>query len=439
MTETLLLSLQNECLYSRKTCTMLNEVTLLFLYKYDAQCLVSAFPSSFVHACGIHDREIITSIIVVGEGRTFKVTKFKMVTKNQTFCWSFTTEPITARRIPFFVMPNLCVDVAFIIIINHNDKEVICLPSIVAIDKRSTDMTRFLALGNGLLLLAFVAPVTVVQAFQLIQVVSTTRTTGTFFASTSSSSVSGNKFDRSSATALALKKANGASSGGSSSSKDGQRRPELKRVSPDVEGIPIPFIDHTGKSFIECYADSVAHVNGVEYTIGVPCDYSVALCYFDTERDNELVPIELDDALMDDIFPIAASIVADEFDEELVLQRTPQTLTLVGELEDDDDDEEEDDEDDDEEDDEDDEEEVEVLLTFEHREKEYHLVRLLDPILLVGKVDKKSSSDKASSSLEASPASENRILLTPEESNDIMPLLENMFLEFHDDPDNLFA
>jgi Protein of unknown function (DUF3727) len=311
-------------------------------------------------------------------------------------------------------------------------------------------MTRLLALRRGLLLVAcvFVAPEKV-GAFQPIHVFGsshptpTTTTTALNFASSSAAS---RKTSIRSTTSIALKKTKGASSSKDEEpqrSRDGGA-PELKRVSPDVEGIPIPFIDHTGTSFIECYADSVAHVNGVEYTIGVPCDYSVALCYFDATKDNQLVPVELDDALMDDIFPIAANIVAEEFDEELVLQRTPQTLTLVGELEDDDDDDEEDeDEDDEDDDDESDEEEVEVLLTFEHRDKEYHLVRLLDPILLVGKVDNKnkkdSKSSSTSSSLESSPATENRILLTPEESNDIMPLLENMFLEFHDDPDNLFA
>ena len=196
--------------------------------------------------------------------------------------------------------------------------------------------------------------------------------------------------------------------------------PELKRIPSDMEGVAIPFVDLVGNDFIECYADSVAEVGGVEYTIGVPCDYSVALCYFDEE--DQLVPVELDDDLMDDIFPIAESIVDDEYGEELSLQRTPQTLTLVGELDDDEDEEEEEEEEDDDEDDEDDteddEEEVEVLLSFEHRGKEFNLVRLIDPILLVGKADPKT------------PA--NRILLTPSESEAIMPLLEEAFVDFHD-------
>lgn len=148
----------------------------------------------------------------------------------------------------------------------------------------------------------------------------------------------------------------------------------------------ISFIDYDtdGEKAIDCYVDSIATLNGVNYTIGVPCDYAVALCYFESE--GQLVPIELDDPLMDDIFPVAEGIIEDEFGEELVLLRTPQTLTLIGELEETETDEDEDEDMDDMEDAEDTEEEVEILVSFEEEEREYHLVRLLDPILLVGKV-----------------------------------------------------
>jgi len=147
------------------------------------------------------------------------------------------------------------------------------------------------------------------------------------------------------------------------------------------------------------------------------------LCYFDDNQN--LLPVELNDDLMDDIFPVAENIVREEFDEELVLQRTPQTLTLVGELEDDDiefDDDDDDDHDDDDEEEYSGEDEVEVLLTFEHRDKEYNLVRLLDPVLLVGTVD--------------SERPDLRVLLTPEESEKIMPILENIFLKYHDEDGN---
>ena len=194
--------------------------------------------------------------------------------------------------------------------------------------------------------------------------------------------------------------------------------PTFQKVADDDEGVAIPFLDREENSFIECYADSIITVDNVDYTIGVPCDYCVALCYFEGEN---LLPVELTDDLMDDIFPVAENIVSEEFEEELVLQRTPQTLTLVGELEEDDDD--RDDEDDDEDDEFNGEEEVEVLLSFEHRGKDYNLVRMLDPVLLVGKTDAERP--------------DLRVLLTPDESEKIMPILEQTFMTYVDDEGDL--
>ena len=98
-----------------------------------------------------------------------------------------------------------------------------------------------------------------------------------------------------------------------------------------------------------------------------------------------------------------------EFGEELVLQRTPLTLTLVGELEEVEEEDDNDMSDDDEDETPDGEEEVEVLLSFDHRDIEYNLVKLMDPILIVGKVD------------DSMP--DNRVLLSPEESDAVMPEL----------------
>lgn len=194
--------------------------------------------------------------------------------------------------------------------------------------------------------------------------------------------------------------------------------PLMKRVSEEDEGVPIPFLAEDGTSFIECYADAIATVGGVEYTIGLPCDHCVALGYME---DDKLIPIELNDELMDDVFPIAENIVNDEFGEDLALQRTPKTLTLVGELEDEEDDEDEDDEDDDYDDDS--EEQVEVLLSFDHRDREFLLVRYFDPVLLVGK-----------------PSPERpdmRVLLTLEESERLMPILETAFIKLQNDGDSM--
>lgn len=193
---------------------------------------------------------------------------------------------------------------------------------------------------------------------------------------------------------------------------------------PEDDDTPIPFIDPNGSGFVECYADSIVIVNGVEYTIGNPCDTSVALCYFD--RDDNLIPIDLDSDMMDEIFPLAASIVEDEFGEELALERTPQTLTLVGELEEGEDDDEEDEDEEEDEGIDDDSEEVEILLSFEEDDVEYCLVRLLDPVLLVGK-----------SAEGVDGADQKCYLLTPQESDKIMPAVEKLFLEFQEETDSM--
>lgn len=79
----------------------------------------------------------------------------------------------------------------------------------------------------------------------------------------------------------------------------------------------------------------------------------------------------------------------------------------------------EDEEDEDDEDMEEGDEEVEVLLSFDHRDMEFNLVRLLDPVFLVGK----SFPGDASK----------RMLLTKDESDAVMPKLEELFLEFQHD------
>ena len=189
----------------------------------------------------------------------------------------------------------------------------------------------------------------------------------------------------------------------------------------DEDDTVIPFVDPETNSFIDCYADSIVTLpDGITYTVGEPCDYAVALGYVD-EREGGLVPLELDDPMMDDVFPVAELIIEEEFGEELSLQRTPQTLTRVGELEEGGGDEEDDEDDfgeeydDDEEGVEDDEEEVEILLSFEHRDKEFHIVRLLDPVLLVGTTDTENE--------------ERRILLSPKKADAVMPTLEEIFLQ----------
>lgn len=182
---------------------------------------------------------------------------------------------------------------------------------------------------------------------------------------------------------------------------------------PESE-IPLAFVDsEDSTTFIDCYADSQATLDNVKYTIGMPCDTPVAICYFE---DNQFIPIELDDIeRMEIILPIVQRVVEEEFGEEYSLLNTPQTLTLTGDLGDGEDDEDfESDEDISEA-----EEEVEIIVTLENQGIEYSLVRLLDPVLLVGRVLEDDDNK--------------RFLLTEEESDLIMPRIEELLLDYEDE------
>jgi len=192
----------------------------------------------------------------------------------------------------------------------------------------------------------------------------------------------------------------------------GGRIVDVPQPSDSEEPEPALFYDTSTRSYIEVYIDHIAELeDGSRYHIGMPCDYAVTLCYFE---DDNLIPIELGSDLMKKIFPVAESLLEDEFGEELVLQNTPQTLTLVGELDlDIDEDDDEDDNDLDE-----DGEEVEILLTFDYENIEYSLVRLLDPVLLVARdpINQVSEVDEHE-------------MLTVEDSEKIVPQLEKLFMD----------
>ena len=70
---------------------------------------------------------------------------------------------------------------------------------------------------------------------------------------------------------------------------------------PDDDETPIAFMDVSEASFIDCYADSVATLDGVTYTIGSPCDCPVALTYFQGEcRADEIIPLLLPNEVWSD-------------------------------------------------------------------------------------------------------------------------------------------
>lgn len=150
-----------------------------------------------------------------------------------------------------------------------------------------------------------------------------------------------------------------------------------------------------------------AKVEGEEakYCVAYPCDAAVAICFFDD--DEALVPLDVNDEAMNDLFAIASSLLEEE---DLFLQRSAITLTIQGDLGDEgeDFDEEFDDEDEEMEDEDFETEYVEVLAEFEHEDTSYTVVRISNPFLLIAK----------------EVGTDEYLLLDVEEAERISPLVE---------------
>jgi hypothetical protein len=185
---------------------------------------------------------------------------------------------------------------------------------------------------------------------------------------------------------------------------------------PDAVAAPVAFRladseqKNTGKeeSVIMCHVDCIARINDVDYSVGFPVDHAVDIAIIEEDEDGEegLTLLETDDPSMDKLFAIAKDLIEQDEDAKLALYRTPATLTLAGNLGMDYDEEDDDDEDEDE----DELEAADLLLSFEGQE--YNLVRPTDLMLLVGKEDDDNK--------------EQRVLITDEESEGIMPTLMEM-------------
>lgn len=176
--------------------------------------------------------------------------------------------------------------------------------------------------------------------------------------------------------------------------------------------------DAATENKIMCHIDAVATISDVNYSVGYPCDHAVDIACIDIESgadadsDDEeggegLIFIEEDDPLMDQLFPICKTMFEkDKANAKLALFRTPCTLTLAGNLQIDDD-----------EDEDGDDEGVEfaadLLLSFDYDGKEYNLLRPTDLMLLVAKDDPSGNAEQ-------------RILISDEESEEIMPALMEM-------------
>jgi len=173
---------------------------------------------------------------------------------------------------------------------------------------------------------------------------------------------------------------------------------KLEMIEGELE--PIPFTESSpttskGEPIVECYVDAIATIDNTQYMVGHTCDHAIDIVFIDEE--DELVPIEIEDDLMDDIFPMAAKAMKEEF-PDCTLRRTPASLTLEGDLG--------------EEDEEDDEATAELLVTFEYDGTEYNVVRPFDLMLLVATTDENNP--------------EQNILIDDEKAEEVMPTLMEM-------------
>jgi len=184
-----------------------------------------------------------------------------------------------------------------------------------------------------------------------------------------------------------------------------------------------------------------------EYYVATPFDHEVAICE-ESLQDGTIRIVDPASTEMKELFEIPASILKDMFGTNLVLLKTPRTLTVIGDLdricqniqdgkpiddyldkefvnpyaknsgeepivqkkEDNVKDEETDDQ----------ENAAERLFSFEHEGRLYSLIRMLEQTIFVGKDDP------------ASPAPR-RLLLTPKESEKIIPQITKLFKKELDD------
>lgn len=99
-------------------------------------------------------------------------------------------------------------------------------------------------------------------------------------------------------------------------------------MDPELKNTPIPFED--GRSFINCKLAFMAELEGVNYAIGIPHEYSAAIAI--QEADGKVIYLSPDDEDNVELMQMMASELKKGLGEELSLKRTPRVLTISGDL-----------------------------------------------------------------------------------------------------------
>lgn len=173
----------------------------------------------------------------------------------------------------------------------------------------------------------------------------------------------------------------------------------------------VTLTDEAGRELV-CYVEQTLQVETQDYVLLRPVDETVEIFAWEEEMEEEAILVE-DEELVDELFPIAQAVLAEQ---DLTLKRTAYALTVAGDvppLEEEDiltlEIEEEDmllEP-----------EQLQFLANFYHEEQEYEIYRRIDPLLLFGRLDAKGQIQ----------------LLSPEEFQKVQPLIENQLALLEDE------
>ena len=185
-----------------------------------------------------------------------------------------------------------------------------------------------------------------------------------------------------------------------------QSMPENESESPEVCKLQ----DEFGRS-LACYVEHYFEAEGQKYVVLLPVDFPVEIFAWRASGDEEeLVPINNEEPEIDDIFPLAKAVLAEQ---NLTLKRTALSLTAGGEMPDIDEDEESLEYEEvaiEELGDDDDYEELQWLATFYQEEQGYSIYAPLNPLFIVARQVEEGKAE----------------LLSDEEQNKLEPMLPTL-------------
>ncbi|NJK73212.1 MAG: DUF3727 domain-containing protein [Oscillatoriales cyanobacterium RU_3_3] len=174
--------------------------------------------------------------------------------------------------------------------------------------------------------------------------------------------------------------------------------------------VSVTLTDEVGRS-LTCNVEYSMNVEGQDYVLLLPVDSPVEIFTWDGDDSDEAAILVEDETEIDKIFDTARVVLQEQ---NLSLQRTAVTLTVVGELP------EFPDEDlvpDTESEDESDFEELLWLTSFYHEEQEYAIYTPLDPFFILARMSDDGKPE----------------LLSPEEYQKLEPLLPMLEDQFFDE------